>query len=126
MKLQKLVYYSKAWHLVWETKPLFDDRTEAWANGPVVPRLYFKHRSQYTISELPDGDPEQLTSAEKESIDIVLGHYGEMKAFELSDLTHREKPWKDARGDTPAGQRSNVEITDQKLYEYYDGLVGVE
>ena len=25
MKLQKLVYYSQAWHLVWEEKPLFVD-----------------------------------------------------------------------------------------------------
>lgn len=24
MKLQKLVYYSQAWHLVWDEEPLFD------------------------------------------------------------------------------------------------------
>ncbi len=35
-KLQKLVYYSKAWHLVWEGEPLFPEHIEAWANGPVV------------------------------------------------------------------------------------------
>ncbi len=40
MKLQKLVYYSQAWHLVWTEKPLFDNRIEAWANGPVVWELY--------------------------------------------------------------------------------------
>ncbi len=40
MKLQKLVYYSKAWHLVWEDKLLFTEPIEAWANGPVVPELY--------------------------------------------------------------------------------------
>lgn len=33
MKLQKLCYYSKAWHLVWEERPLFTNRNEAWANG---------------------------------------------------------------------------------------------
>ncbi len=26
MKLQKLVYYSQAWSLVWDDRPLFDDR----------------------------------------------------------------------------------------------------
>ncbi len=37
MKLQKLVYYSQGWHLVFDGEPLFAERIEAWANGPVVP-----------------------------------------------------------------------------------------
>ena len=36
MKLQKLVYYCQAWHLVWDEECLFPERIEAWANGPVV------------------------------------------------------------------------------------------
>lgn len=40
MKLQKLVYYAQAWSLVWEDRPLFPERIEAWANGPVIPELY--------------------------------------------------------------------------------------
>jgi uncharacterized phage-associated protein len=36
-RLQKLVYYSQAWALVWEDKPLFRARIEAWPSGPVVP-----------------------------------------------------------------------------------------
>ena len=39
-KLQKLVYYSQAWSVVWDDAPLFNDRIEAWANGPVCPVLY--------------------------------------------------------------------------------------
>jgi len=33
MKLQKLVYYSQAWHLVWDDAPLFEERVEAWATA---------------------------------------------------------------------------------------------
>ena len=40
MKLQKLVYYCQAWSLVWEARTIYDDRIEAWAHGPVIPRLY--------------------------------------------------------------------------------------
>ena len=29
MKLQKLLYYSQAWSLVWDEKPLFPERIEA-------------------------------------------------------------------------------------------------
>ena len=39
-KLQKLCYYSQAWSLVWDDEPLFTEKIEAWANGPVIPDLY--------------------------------------------------------------------------------------
>lgn len=126
MKLQKLCYYSQAWHLVWETRPLFNDRIEAWANGPVAPNLYHRHSGMFTIATIAGGNSAELMAVEKESIDVVLEHYGSKQAFELSDLTHRESPWKDARGQAPTGGRSNAEITPAAMYEYYDGLVGVE
>lgn len=53
MKLQKLVYYSQAWSLVWDEAPLFNERIEAWANGPVVRELYEAHRGQFQVSEWP-------------------------------------------------------------------------
>jgi len=47
MKLQKLVYYSQAWHLVWRSRPLFPETVEAWAKGPVVRELYNVHRGYF-------------------------------------------------------------------------------
>ena len=44
MKLQKLLYYSQAWSLVWDDKPLFAEEFEAWANGPVCRELYNMHK----------------------------------------------------------------------------------
>jgi uncharacterized phage-associated protein len=128
MKLQKLVYYAKAWHLVWEEQSLFPEEIQAWANGPVVYELYKKHRGKFEVgsSSFPDGDAERLSDVEKESVDAVLSHYGRMKAFELSDLTHREAPWRDARGDTPAGIPCSTPITEAAMAEYYEGLVGTQ
>ena len=54
-KLQKLCYYAQAWSLVWDDSPLFEDRIEAWANGPVVPALYEQHRGQYYIQTIIGG-----------------------------------------------------------------------
>ncbi|MGH8828323.1 MAG: Panacea domain-containing protein [Jiangellaceae bacterium] len=125
MKLQKLVYYSQAWHLVWESRPLFEEPIEAWANGPVVPSLYRKHRGRFRVDQWPDGDPTSLTTDELESIDAVLEFYSPMPAHELSELTHRERPWRDARGDLPPGAPCKAEITVNSMYEYYDGLVGM-
>src|SRR5207244_218694 len=50
MKLQKLMYYSQAWSLVWDEAPLFPEKICAWANGPVVPELYAKHRGEFQVS----------------------------------------------------------------------------
>jgi uncharacterized phage-associated protein len=123
-KLQKLCYYSQAWHLVWDEQPLFSQRIEAWANGPVAPWLYAQHRLQYGVDRINGGDPSQLKPNEAETVDMVLEHYGAMTGAELSELTHRESPWKEARGDLPPGARSTVEITHAAMGEYYEGLLG--
>ena len=122
MKLQKLCYYAHAWHLVWEEEPLFSERIEAWANGPVCRDLYDLHRGQFTVSKWSKGDSSRLGTKETSSIDPIIKYYGKKSAHELSELTHREDPWKNARKNLPAGSRSNAIITDAAMHEYYDGL----
>lgn len=123
-KLQKLVYYSQAWHLVWDEKPLFLDRIEAWANGPVTRKLYSAHYRQYMVDTIPGGDSGRLTDSERDTIDVVLQFYGDRSAAELSELTHREAPWREARGDTPPGASGDAEITHASMAEYYESLLG--
>lgn len=123
MKLQKLVYYSQAWHLVWEEEPLFREGVEAWANGPVVRELYDVHRGQFTVARWPEGSPDALTDREKGSVDAILRHYGDKSAFWLSEATHREDPWRDARGDLGPSDRSGREITQAAMAEYYGSLI---
>lgn len=120
MKLQKLVYYSKAWHLVWTDHSLFPERIEAWTNGPVCPALYQLHRGEFHVSKLPKGDPEALTEDERKSVDAVLKAYGDWQPVELIDQTHSEAPWINARKGVPAGERSHNEITDEAMYNYYN------
>src|SRR5579863_176862 len=96
VKLQKLLYYSQAWNLVWEDKPLFRARIEAWANGPVVPAVYARHRRTFEVRSW-DGNSDALSDLEKENVSLVLDFYGKKSSFELSQLTHSECPWLDAR-----------------------------
>lgn len=49
VKLQKLCYYSHAWHLAWDGVPLFTEPIHAWANGPAIPALYEMHKGQYWV-----------------------------------------------------------------------------
>lgn len=126
IKLQKLVYYSQAWSVVWDERALFPERIEAWANGPVVRDLYDAHRGSFEVSEWPLGDARRLTETERSTIDIVLDFYGDKSAQWLSDLTHREQPWLLARRGLPDGERGNREITLSSLEEYYGSLPPAE
>lgn len=122
-KLQKLVYYSQAWHLVWEDgELLFDERIEAWANGPVVPDLWREHRRAFKVSSWPKGKISRLSASQRESIDVVLKHYAKRTGFALRELSHREPPWKDARGKLPPGASSSKQITVDAMASYYGSL----
>lgn len=119
MKLQKLAYYSQAWSLVWDDAPLFTDRIEAWANGPVIKSLYDLHKGKYSIDSWPHGDVSSLTSANKETITAVLDAYADYSALELSNLSHSEKPWIDARKNLDPSERGNSEITLESMADYF-------
>jgi len=122
MKLQKLVYYSQAWSLVWDDRPLFKEKIEAWANGPVVRELYEEHRGQFNIARWPKGAAGNLDKDGAETVDAVLRYYGDKSAQWLSDLTHSEAPWKDAREGLSDGVRGDREITLDAMAEYYSSL----
>jgi uncharacterized phage-associated protein len=122
MKLQKLVYYGQAWSLVWDETPLFPERIEAWANGPVVPDLYRSHRGQFTVVGLPTGDPNRLTPEERATMDAVLKFYGPLSGQQLSELTHRDTPWLDAREGLGSTERGSARISDAALNEFYGAL----
>ena len=121
-KLEKLVYYCQAWHMVWEEKPLFTERIEAWANGPVSPDLWQEHRGLYKVKSWSKGSTSHLNETERESIDVVLKHYGKRTGFALRDLTHKEAPWRSARKGVPIGAPSNNVITPDSMAAYYGSL----
>lgn len=125
MKLQKLVYYCQAWSLVWDEAPLFEEPIQAWANGPVVPDLYFAHKGLYSVAPGQiGGNPDVLDDDQIETVEAVLSHYGERHSQWLSDLTHAEDPWKLARQEAglPDGARGTAPISHAAMAEYYCSL----
>lgn len=123
MKLQKLVYYCQAWSLVWDEEPLFKEKIEAWANGPIVRDLFNQHRNMFKINSISKGSISKLTKDQRETIDGVLNYYGKKDSQWLSELTHNEDPWRNARTGLSPGERGNKEITHASMMEYYNGLV---
>jgi uncharacterized phage-associated protein len=126
MKLQKIAYYCQAWSLAWDEEPLFQEDFEAWANGPVCRVLYENHRGHYRIKaeSLPENMPGVFTETQIETMDTVIDYYGDKKPHWLSELTHTERPWKDARKGYAPGQYCDEIITKESMQEYYGGLIG--
>lgn len=123
MKLQKLVYYSQAWSLVWDEKPLFQENIEAWANGPVVRDLFDYHRGRYQIDTIEIGNSQLLNQEQRDTVDVILNDYGDQSAQWLSELTHHEDPWMNARKGLPPLERGNRIISLDSMADYYSSLL---
>jgi uncharacterized phage-associated protein len=123
MKLQKLLYYCQAWSLVWDEAPLFKNKIEAWANGPVIRLVYNCYKGSFAVATPKFGDPSALNPTQRETVDAVLEAYGQKSAQWLIQLTHREKPWLDARVGLAPGEAGDQEITLEAMAEYYGGLI---
>lgn len=121
MKLQKLVYYSQAWSLVWDDRRLFDESIEAWKNGPVIPSLWRRNAYQYIVDDV-GGDPSVLDRDARETILGVLRFYSSKTAEQLSDLTHVEEPWQMAREGLRPDDRGKTIIKRVWMKQYYGAL----
>ena len=121
MKLQKLVYYSQAHHLVFFDSPLFAEAIEAWANGPVVRSLYELHRGEFVVKAgfLGEDRIEGLPSDAQRSVRAAISALGSMTGAQLSDLTHAEAPWLEARRGLGPYDRSSEVIGTDRMRAYY-------
>lgn len=122
IKLQKLVYYCQAWSLVWDEQPLFPEKIIAWANGPVVYKLFKSHQGKYKVSSEKKGNPDKLNDTQKETVDAVIAYYGDKSSQWLTNLAHMENPWREARQGLSDNMRGYNEITHASMMEYYSGL----
>ena len=66
--------------------------------------------------------PCDLDPNEKAVVDHVVNAIGSLSGSELSQLSHSEKPWLDARKDLNPGERSNRQITDEAIQSYYSSI----
>lgn len=120
-KLQKLVYYSQVWHLVFYGSKLFKEGIEAWIHGPVIPKLFTKYKN---YSDIPDTKVSKtIKAATLEFLDDVWVKYGKYDADYLESLTHSELPWQQTRQRIDENSRSTKEIDIIQAKNYYAGLL---
>lgn len=111
MKLQKLLFYIKAWTIVSGNK-LVAEEFQRWDYGPVNTQIYHKYKKHGgNPIELDEVLDFHLDESEKELIDFIIENYISFDAWTLSTMTHQEEPWKETS--------KNEVISDELIYDYY-------
>lgn len=118
LQIQKLCYLVQANHLAATGLAAFLEPVEAWANGPVIDKLYQQHKRQPLITTIP-GDPTEVDDTLTDIINEVIGEYGHWSGLQLRALTHGQPPWLDAREGLAPDARSRHHITPGAMREYF-------
>lgn len=125
-KLQKMLYYSYAWGLVFLNESsadlqnkLFDAEFEAWVHGPVDPSIYhqYKHYGFGAIDE--EVEYPNLDEKVSKILNDVWEAYGHLDGDQLEYVTHQELPWQKKRVGREPGSPSNDKLEDTDMFEYY-------
>lgn len=140
-KLQKLLYYVKAWGLVYFKKNsgVIEDSFEAWVHGPVCPTLYAEYKDfGYNPLKI---DYEGLSSSEyiekfkekfgnsdlhKDMIDligVVFDKYAPLTSLQLELLSHTEQPWLEAREGLEPIEQGHKIINEETMYKFYSAKI---
>jgi len=128
LKLQKLAYYSQAWHLAIHGDELFRPDFEAWVHGPVAVNLFarfadYKYGSLSTSLIKDDLALSTMSPHVKDHLSEVWDVYGGYSAKALEELTHDEAPWKEARAGLGPLDRSSRIIPKPRMKSYYGELL---
>lgn len=125
LRLQKLLYYVQGCSLALRKKPMFEERIEAWAHGPVVASLYpfFANYKNASIHQEDFPYEGGLNKTEKELIQCVWNIYKKYSATSLREMTHNEEPWIKARGQKKPADKCSTEITPASMKKYFNTLI---
>ncbi|HAX74216.1 MAG TPA: hypothetical protein DCY20_11900 [Firmicutes bacterium] len=121
LALQKILYYCQGFYKSFCGEELFFDYCEAWIHGPVYPNVYYKFRENgYRVIEKEiEVSTIKLTKIEKELIYQIVNSFGCYSGKVLENMTHSEKPWREARLNLEDNMPSKEKINKNVIYQYF-------
>lgn len=127
MKLIKLVYLAHGWNLGLRGEPLINEHVEAWQYGPVIASVYHEFKKfgndrieQYALTGEDRLDADEQT---RELLNKVWAVYGELTAFQLSNMTHEaNSPWDQAWNGQGGKKHLNHSIDNELIKKYFNDL----
>ncbi len=131
LKLQKLLFYSQAYHLAYFDAPLIEDDFEAWVHGPVSRKVFSSLNGKSNLhteikyavepgKAAPDASLENmLTKEQHQLLEETLSELSGFTGMELENLTHSEAPWQLARKGVGPADPCNKLIPKEQMQEFY-------
>ena len=114
--LQKLLYYTEVFYMLFTGKKLFKSACGAWEHGPAYGRIYYEFKDFGKQPIDKDFDESILDNNLKELLDEIIKDFGIYSGKVLAYFTHHESPWKYARD-------NNLDIIDEALIkEFADNI----
>ena len=95
--LQKLLYYVELVYMMFNKEKLYKSQCGAWDFGPVYGRIYYEYKSYKNNPIEKDYSGNKLSDDLKSIIDSVIKSFGCYSGKVLSNFTHSEFPWYNAR-----------------------------
>ena len=92
MKLHKLLYFIQRENIVVKGEPMFSEEFEGWEYGPVCPDV----RERFYQGEII-GNAKEISWESVCIVNDVLSRYGDLESWKLSEMTHKESSWINAR-----------------------------
>ena len=88
--------------------------------------LFERHRGVFAVSNWKDGDTTKINELQDAVITLVINKYARLSAAPLSDLTHSEAPWRQAREGLPDDAYSVAVIATDSMRDYYRKIGGTK
>lgn len=122
MQLHQILYLIQAASLAWFGESAFEERIEAWVDGPVVRGVagHYKDWGQNPITKPYSDNPVALPGRLGWLVDYVVGNFGSLAGAKLAALAKQPgSPWIEVRGELPEGAVSDREIPTEVIQRYH-------
>ena len=106
MKLHKLLYLTQREAIAITGKPLFAEEFEGWKYGPVCREV----RNCYTEDGMFSDDIKEISNESAYIAKNIILQYGALESWKLSELSHKELSWRNARKGIPEGRNGDKKL----------------
>lgn len=113
MKLHKLLYLSQRESLAIKGEPMFLEPFEGWKYGPVCVKV----RTLFTDKGMYADDIKTISDDNAYIVKNMLVQYGSIESWKLSELSHNEISWKNARKGLQENEMGNKELSLEDIKE---------
>lgn len=112
MKLHKLLYFTQRESFAVLGEPAFEGDFEGWKYGPVSRDVWNNLKNgKISVPTKPISESAQYVASN------VIMEYGALASRRLSELSHRESSWKNARKGLAEGENGNRVISLRDIQE---------